>query len=91
MEIVKVTIDNKEYRIFDNISVYSKKAGRKGMTVAAEEALESAIQKKISAGLYDEVRLIDERYAYVIPQVIADAEDEALIAMTIEDMDEDFE
>jgi hypothetical protein len=91
MEIVKVTIDNKEYRIFDNISVYSKKAGRRGMTVAAEEALESVIQKKISAGLYDEVRLIDERYAYVIPQVIADAEDEALIAMTIEDMDEDFE
>lgn len=90
MEIIKVTIDSKEYRIFDNISVYSKKAGRIGMTVAAEEALESVIQKKISAGKYDEVRLIDERYAYVIPQVIADAEDEALIAMTIEDMDEDL-
>jgi hypothetical protein len=91
MEIVKINIDGKEYRIFDNIPVFGRKSGRKGFTVAAEEALESVIQKKISAGLYDEVRLIDERYAYVIPQVIADAEDEALIAMTIEDMDEDFE
>lgn len=91
MEIVKVTIDGKDYRIFDNISVYSKKAGRIGMTVAAEEALESVVQEKISAGKYDEVRLIDERYAYVIPQYIADAEDEPLIAMTIQDIDEDFE
>ena len=88
MEIVKVNIEGKEYRIFDNIPVFSKQSGRMGMTVAAEEALESAIQEKISAGKYDEVRLIDERYAYVIPQYIADSEDEALIAMTIEDMDD---
>lgn len=84
MEITKVTIGTETFRIFE-VTLF---AGTPNEVIvpAAEEKLDALIQEKIESDRYHEVQTIDETYSYVVPQVIADSEDEALITVSIEDV-----
>lgn len=67
-------------RIFDvDFRLYHITIGEQNFCVA-EENLDTLINKHIDSDNYSMVRHIDEKYGYVIPQAIADTEDESIIA-----------
>ena len=66
-------------RIFDvDFRLYHVTIGKQKFCVA-EENLDTLINKHIDSDNYSMVRHIDERYGYVIPQAIADTENESII------------
>ena len=85
MEIEKVVspANNCTYRLF-YITI-----GNRQFCVAEEE-LDRHIMQCIDNDLYHLVQGIDERFAYVVPQEVADTEDVYCISQSIEDvLDED--
>lgn len=85
MEIEKVVsaVNNCTYRLF-YITINGTDY------CVAEEKLDRHITQCIGNNLYDLVQGIDERFAYVVPQEIADTEDVYCISKSIaEILDED--
>jgi hypothetical protein len=78
MEIEKVVspANNCTYRLF-YITI-----GNRQICVA-EERLDSHITQCIDNNSYDLVQSIDEKFAYVVPQEIADTEDEYYITQSV--------
>lgn len=78
MEIEKVVspINNCTYRLFYIM------IGNREICVA-EEKLDCHITQCIDNNSYDLVQGIDERYAYVVPQEIADTEDVYCITQSV--------
>lgn len=78
MEIEKVVspINNCTYRLF-NITIDNRQI------CVAEEKLDCHITQCIDNNSYDLVQGIDERYAYVVPQEIADTEDVYCITQSV--------
>lgn len=83
MNILRIDLDGKEYRLFD-ITLHNGKS-----LVVAEEALEMHIQRMIEMEQYHKVRRVDEMYGYWIPQEVADGECEEDIVESIEDVYEE--
>lgn len=66
-------------RIFDvDFRLYHVTIGKQKFCVA-EENLDNLINKHIDSDNYSMVQHIDEKYVYVIPQAIADTENESTI------------
>lgn len=82
METIKVTIDGKEFRMF-KITVFKGTENEQEILVA-EEALNTTIEKLIENERYHEVKDIDRKYCYYVPQEIADDEIEFEIVDSIE-------
>ena len=82
MKTIKVIIDGKEYRMFE-ITVFKGTEKEQQVTVA-EESLNKAIENMIGQERYHEVKDIDEKFSYYVPQEIADDETEFEITDSIE-------
>lgn len=82
MDIIKVKIGKKEYRMFE-ITVFQGTEHEQSVTVA-EERLNRRIEQAIQMEQYHKVSHIDEMYGYWLPQDIADDESEAEIIDSIE-------
>lgn len=82
MEIIKVKIGKKEYRLFE-ITVFQGTEHEQTVTVA-EERLNRRIEQAIQREQYHKVSHIDEMYGYWLPQDIADDGTEAEIIDSIE-------
>lgn len=78
MKIIEISIHNLQFRLFE-LEIRGK------METVAEERLNQYIEECIEAGLYHEVRDIDELYNYYVPQEIADTLDENEIRNSVED------
>lgn len=77
MDIIKVELDGRTFRMF-NLEI-------KGVSMnIAEENLDQYIQDCIENERYHKVQHIDEQYAFVVAQCIADLEDEDEIREEIE-------
>lgn len=84
MEIIKVEIDGKDYRIFN------LKINGEYMNIA-EESLDECVLECVAKEQYHKVKHIDEMYGYVVDQDIADAENEDEIRECVEDMIDDYD
>ena len=90
MQILKVKIGKKEYRLFE--IVVFKNTKHEQTVMVAEERLNRRIEQAINQEQYHKVQKIDDLFGYWVPQDIANDEIETEIIDSIESvMREDLE
>ena len=90
MQILKVKIGKKEYRLFE--IVVFKNTKHEQTVMVADERLNRRIEQAINQEQYHKVQNIDDLFGYWVPQDIANDEIETEIIDSIESvMREDLE
>lgn len=90
MKIETISFNGKEYKVFKDVKVFSGTDKENVILFAPEERLEKDILELIEHDRYtNEVKEMDERYGYYLPQEVADAADESEVTRSLEDAIDD--